>query len=278
MISNSSDSVRPSAKQRGAALLGLCLGFAPLLVPLLPMATSGCAVAEKLGVKAPSASLNSVNLLKSPSTNKMLNWGCNEYLSSATCALAGYDNKPSRDSMRFSFDIVFDLDNDNNFAVPLVEVLLGVAVFDDNNLGAVCISFCDPEVEDCTPTTDAEGACDAEGAKDVQSAGDIIPTKEELLEIASDVASGDTDDNWDFRRIPAKGSTEAHIQFDFDVDVMLGILEDLFTNAIDDAIAGRKISWDIPYVMDGSVFFDVPEMGNYAVGFGPFEDTWVVGQ
>lgn len=266
------DSARSSS--RGAVLLGLALGLAPLL----SVGSSGCAVAAKLGVVAPNASLNSVNLLKSPSVNKMLNWSCFEYFSSSACAVAGYDNKPARDSMRFSFDIVFDLDNDNKFAIPLVEVLLGVAVFDDNNLGAVCISFCDPEAEDCTPTTDAEGACDAEGAKDVQSASDIIPTKEELLEIATDVASGTTDDNWDFRRIPAKGSTEAHIQFDFDIGVMLGILEDLFEEAIDDAIAGRNINWDIPYTMDGSVFFDVPEMGNYAVGFGPIDDTWVVGQ
>ncbi len=274
MISNPSCSARPTSSPRGAALLGLCLGLAPLL----SVASSGCAVAEKFGVVAPDASLNRVDLVKSPSANKMLNWSCFEYFDSATCAIAGYDSKPARDSMRFSFDIVFDLANDNKFAIPLVEVLLGVAVFDDNNLGAVCISFCDPEAEDCTPTTDAEGACDAEGAKDVQSAGDIVPTKEELLEIATDVATGDTEGNWDFRRIPAQGSTEAHIQFDFDIGVMLGILEDLFSEAINDAIAGRNINWDIPYTMDGSVFFDVPEMGNYAVGFGPIDDTWVVGQ
>ena len=32
---------------------------------------------------------------------------------------------------------------------------LGLAVFEDDDLGAMCISFCDPDQEDCTPSTDA---------------------------------------------------------------------------------------------------------------------------
>ena len=253
-----------------AALLAGALSLAPALV-------SGCAVAEKLGVKSPQASLNRVDLVKSPSTNKMLAWGCYEFFGSTTCQVAGYNSKPDRDTMRFSFDIVFDLANDNDFGVPLVEVLLGVAVFDDTNLGAVCISFCDPDVEDCVPTTDAEGACDAEGATDVQSAGDIVPTKEELLELATDVANGTTEENWQFKTIPANGSTEAHIQFDFDIGVMLNILNDLLRGAINDVLDGRNPEWVVPYSVEGTVFFDVPNLGNYAVGFGPFASEWEVG-
>ncbi|MBL8617457.1 MAG: hypothetical protein JNM72_17745 [Deltaproteobacteria bacterium] len=253
-----------------AALFASALALAPALV-------SGCDVAQKLGVKTPEAGLNRVDLVKSPSANKLLSWGCFEYFGSATCQVAGFNNKPDRDNMRFSFDIVFDLNNDNNFGIPLVEVLMGVAVFDDNNLGAVCISFCDPDKEDCVPTTDAEGACDADNAQDVQSAGDIIPTKDEMLELASDVVNGTTEENWQFKTIPANGSTEAHIQFDFDIGVMLGILEDLFNEAVSSYLDGRTPDWIIPYSMEGSVFFDVPNLGNYAAGFGPFDAEWQVG-
>lgn len=253
-----------------AALFASALALAPALV-------SGCDVAQKLGIKTPEAGLNRVDLVKSPTGGQLASYLCYETFGPTACQVAGFNSKPAKSKMRFSFDIVFDLSNDNNFGVPLVEVLMGVAVFDDNNLGAVCISFCDPDKEDCVPTTDAEGACDAENAQDVQSAGDIIPTKDEMLELASDVVNGTTEENWQFKTIPANGSTEGHIQFDFDIDVMVGILEELLVDTVGAYVEGRTPDWVIPYSMEGSVFFDVPNLGNYAAGFGPFDAEWQVG-
>ena len=48
------------------------------------------------------------------------------------------------------------------------------------------------------------------------------------------------------------------------------VLEDLG----EDIFAGRSLSVSIPYTMDGSLFFNVPEMGRHAAGFGPIEDKW----
>jgi hypothetical protein len=177
----------------------------------------------------------------------------------------------------FSFDLVFDLRNPNeSIPIPLVELLLGFSVFDGQNLGGACLSFCDPDAEDCVATTSAVDAC-TEDADTIDDAGDIVPTIDDLFELAETVASGDLDlDNMDWRYIPAKSNVEAHIQFDFDIDVMLDLADELVFDAVDDLLASRPVKLDIPYTADGSMFFDVPELGRKAIGFGPFSDLWVI--
>jgi len=279
---------------------------------------------------APTSSLARVDLVENPSTNTLLAWSCYEYgfdevevFGVNSCEYAGWSSQPSDSQLRFSFDIVFDLFNPNGgFAIPLIELLLGIDVFDGDNLGAVCVSFCDPEVEDCTPTADAEGACAVDDSTDVNSIEDLAPSVDDLVELATDVATGDLDTNFDYRVIPkyteqscgctsevvdgvesmccggecapletgcsvgageggdtcalCDGHTEAHIQFDFAVDVMMRLFETLLNDAISDALAGRSVSLEIPYSTTGTLFFDVPEMGRYNLGFGPWDDVWPI--
>lgn len=291
----------------------------------------GCKVLDKLagGVSAPSADLNRLDLVKSPSINRLLSYSCYEYVdaSGTTCALAGWDSKPEKSKMLFSFDIVFDLYNPNSaFAIPLIELLLGLNVFEDENLGAVCVSFCDPAQEDCTPNTNAEGACEVdENTTEVDEASDVIPTVDDLMELADEAVEGNIGDNWDWKVIPryeenscsaqactedvrddgtymccggectllepgcsvgkgdngktcalCEGHVEAHVQFDFDIDTMLGLAERLLMDAVGDFIAGRNVKVKVPYAADGTLFFDVPKMGRYAFGYGPLEEEWVV--
>jgi hypothetical protein len=94
-----------------------------------------------------------------------------------------------------------------------------------------------------------------------------------LANIATDVATGEFD-NGDFRVIPANESIESHIVFAFNIDTMLSLTEHLLVDLAEDLISGDALSVDIPYSMDGTLFFNVPEMGRHAIGFGPVEDTW----
>jgi hypothetical protein len=247
----------------------------------LPLSLGGCDVVEGvLGIKAPKGSLMRVDLVKSPTMDQLLGWGCFEFLSGAigeaTCQGAGLRNPP-RSQLLFSFDLVFDLRNPNeSVPIPLVELLLGFSVFDGANLGGACLSFCDPEEEDCVATAGAVDAC-AEGAETIDEAGDIVPTIDELFELAESAATGDLGfDNMDWRTIPARSSIEAHVQFDLDIDVMLDLADELLFDAVDDFLASRPIKLDIPYTADGTLFFDVPELGRKGVGFGPFSDLWVI--
>jgi len=221
----------------------------------------------------PSAQFVGVDLVEHPSARELARWGCFEYVGQTVCDMAGL-NKVNKNKLLFSFDIVFDLSNNNEkIPIPLVEILLATTVFDGENLGAVCISFCDPESEECESETNAEGACDAEGAEEIKSATDIVPTVDELQELARDVATGEFD-NSEFRTIPAQGEVEAHIQFDFNIDTMLGLMEHILLDLGEDIIRGRSLGVTILYSMDGTLFFNIPSMGRHAIGFGPIEDTW----
>jgi hypothetical protein len=245
------------------------------ILGLTAVGLTGCDALKNIvgEIAPPGAEFMGVDLVAHPSAREMARWGCFEYFTKTACDFAGLNNVKDSD-MLFSFDIAFDLSNNNEkIPIPLVEILLATSVYDGDDLGAVCISFCNPDNEDCEPTSNAEDACDAEGAEDVNSAADIVPTLDELQDIAKSVASGDFD-NGEFRTIPAQDNVEAHIQFDFNIDTMLELSENVLTDLGLDILNGRSLSVSIPYEMDGSLFFNIPEMGRHAIGFGPIDGKW----
>lgn len=239
---------------------------------------AGCdEVADAIGVKRPEAALNRVDLVRSPSIEQLVGYGCGQApdLVALACDAAGLDAPRKRDLL-FSFDVVFDLTNENDsLPIPLVETLLGFTAFDTANLGAVCISFCDPDDDSCVPGTNVEGACEAKDSEDVDEPGDLVPSVEELVTLAEKVAT-DEFDNGAWRVIGAGETLESHIQFDLGIDPMLQLSDELLTQAVDDFLAGREVAIDVPYTVEGTLFFDVPELGRDAIGFGPFDAVWQI--
>jgi hypothetical protein len=236
---------------------------------------TGCdAIKDGLGaISPPGAEFIGVDLVDHPSSKELARWGCYELLGEVACQAADL-NPINKSKLGFTFDVGFDLSNNNDrVPIPLVEMLLATTVYDGANLGSVCVSFCDPDEEDCSPSANAEGACEAEDAEDVTTPADLVPTVDDLANIATDVATGEFD-NGDFRVIPANESIESHIVFAFNIDTMLSLTEHLLVDLAEDLISGDALSVDIPYSMDGTLFFNVPEMGRHAIGFGPVEDTW----
>lgn len=236
---------------------------------------AGCDAAKRAAgaISPPGAEFVGVDLIESPSLRELARWGCYEFLGSTPCEAADL-NPIQKSKLGFAFDVVFELSNDNTkIPIPLVEFLLATTVYESENLGAVCISFCDPDAEDCTPETNAEDACNADNAEEVTTPADLVPSVDELAEIASDVATGEFA-NGAFRVIPANSSIESHITFDFNIDTMLGLSEHILLDLGEDLISDRPLEADIPYTMDGTLFFSVPEMGRFGIGFGPIDGSW----
>ena len=242
------------------------------LLALTATQSMGCdEIAKALGVSMPSVALNRVDLVDAPSASQALSWSCFEFM--GVCPGL---SKPSAEAMNFSFDVVFDMTNENrSLPIPLVEILLGISVFENEDLGAMCISFCDPDEEDCAAERDAEGACDVESADVVDSASDLVPNGSDLADLATG-SSSDDEDNSEFRVIPAGESIEAHIQFDLDGETAMGIGERAVVDAVSSALSSGKFKLEVPYEVEGNLFFDVPKKGRYAVGFGPFESAWTL--
>lgn len=221
----------------------------------------------------PSASLNRVDLLESPSVNQMLGYGCGELggVVAASCIATGLD-VPRKADLLFRFDLVFDVDNPTAVPIPLVESLLAFSAFDQANLGTVCISYCDPDDTACTAGINVEGACDVGSAKDVKGPEDFLPSVEELVTIASDLEDGVDPADW--RVIGAGDAIETHVQFDLGIDPMLGLANDLLDQSVTEFLRGDRVSMAVPYSVEGTLFFDVPDVNRYAIGFGPLSDTW----
>ncbi len=302
----------------------------PSLVPGLLAAcclTSGCEllggansdVAGGLTPQPPTAALMEVALTERPSYTKLGAYFCDDLVGGFACGLV-FDSIPRKADLRFSFETVFDLGNPNGFPVPLVEILLALDVFRGEaqaSLATVCVSFCDPEAEDCEKPAEPCVA-DGEGVRDIR---DFSPTIDDLINLASAAVTGELFDNLSFRYIPAREATacrpgagdcverdgqlccgddcealgtgcqmgtndagdtcqvcpghlEARIRFELGIDAMLGLLEQIFSDSLDDLAAGRDIAFDIPYSAEGSLYFDVPSLGRFGLNFGPFEGTW----
>lgn len=250
---------------------GLLLGTVALgMVPLF-----ACDGGPLGGADLPTAKLNRVDLLQSPSVNQMLGYGCGEFVGAALCGGAGLD-VPRKQDLLFQFDLVFDVDNRSVVPIPLVETLLGFTAFEENNLGSVCVTYCDPDDEDCTAGINLEGACDPGDAKGVKGPQDLIPSVEDLVTVAGDLQDGVDASDW--KVVKPGDSVETHVQFDLGVDPMLGLFDSLLEQSVDEFLGGKRVSLEVPYTVEGSVFFDVPDVDKYAIGFGPFADTWALRQ
>ncbi len=238
---------------------------------LVALLSAGCT--DIGGLRTPSAELLSVDLITAPTGVELLAWGCHELLTSSQCALLGIGDPPSDAALRFSFDVVFDLVNENtSLPIPLVEMLLGMTVAETADLGVACVSFCDPDSEECTAARDPEEAC-----QDTAADTGTIPLDDldDLLELIDDVTSGEVL-NTDFRVIPPSESVEAHIQFDIDIDAMLAATQDLQLEALESMLGGGSSDIRIPFTAWGALFFDVPQVGVKNLDFGPWDDTWVI--
>ncbi len=113
----------------------------------------------------------------------------------------------------------------------------------------------------------AEDACNLDDAKEVDEPSDLIPSGNDIKGLAEAAIEGEFDNN-ELRVIRAGETMEAHIQFDLDTGTMISLSKSVFV----DAITSNRVR--VPYTIEGNVFFDVPEMGRYAFGFGPFEEQW----
>ena len=308
------------------ASLGLALLSCDQLDSLASQA--GSAVEE---VEPPSAALGTVELMAQPSTEQLVAWFCPDLLASYLCTPV-IGPRPEKSKLRFSFELVFDLGNPNGFPVPTIEMLIALSVFegrDEAELGALCVSFCDPEAEQCDGgAATAEEACRAPDVN-ISDLDDYEPSVDDLIEIATGLATGEIvdeiRDNLTYRVIPARAASDCHesvddcragegegeatmccgddcaalpdgcrvgkndqgqtcrmcdgamqarVRLDLGIDAMLKVLEQIADESGDALLSGEWPSFDIPYNVLGTLFFDVPVLGRFAVEFGPLDGTW----
>ena len=123
-----------------------------LLLAAAALPLSSCDALQQVleeGVQAPTSGLSRVDLTQSPSLNQLLTYSCHTYLNAGSSAcLASWNGPPAKRDAVLLRHRLRPLQPQLRHPDPLVELLMGFSVFEDQNLGAVCVSFCDPEAED----------------------------------------------------------------------------------------------------------------------------------
>ena len=98
---------KSSSLARSSTLAAGTLGAGVLLAGV-SLGSIGCEDALK-NVKAPDALLDRVDLLEAPSASKLARYACHEWVGNSSVCEATLGSKPKKSNMRFSFDVVFDL-------------------------------------------------------------------------------------------------------------------------------------------------------------------------
>lgn len=230
----------------------------------------------------PTAELQSVDLTEQPSYEQLGAYYCNDFADGNVLLEIGCEGffgaAPARSSLKFGFTTTFGLSNDNDFAIPLLEMLLALDVFEGTGqaaLGTVCVSFCeDPESGDCQQPDEPCRAPDNE----INGIEDFVPDIDDLIAVAIGAINGedplDFEPNLGLRFIPAQGYTETAVRFELDLNAMLGLVSELLDQSSGELLQGNLPSFDIPFSAQGSLFFELPILGRNALGYGPLDGSW----
>lgn len=246
--------------------------------PLVDNGSSGSTIPPIL----PSASLQSVALTERPSYESLGAFYCHDFAAGNVLLEVGctgfFGNAPRKADLRFGFTTTFQLDNENDFPIPVLEMLLALDVFEgaQANLGAICVSFCeDPESGECAQP---EVPCEMPDTE-INGVEDFVPTINDLIGVVVGAINGEDplsalNNNLGFRFIPANGSTQTAVRFELDLDSMIDLIGELVGQSSDELLAGQTPTFDIPFKAEGSLFFDLPVLGRSAIGYGPMEGAW----
>jgi hypothetical protein len=187
------------------------------------------------------------------------------------CMILG--GRPSAAELRIGFAVQIDVENPNAIPLPLVEALVAFTAFPgaqgSQNLGAICLSFCDDPAR-CPPRSDA---CSV-GGPEIRTAGDFANAAAGFL-IAT--AAGQTRlDNLRIRTLPANGMTRVTVALELDPIQLVNLLARLGTDSIGQVKRGQVPTFTIPYQVEGSAWVTVQSFGKLAAGFGPYQGAWQI--
>lgn len=225
----------------------------------------------------PTMSYQSAQMVRSPSTTALLSYYCPSVGVPGPVCSAVLGARPSKQDLRFDFELSFQVNNPYTVPIPTLSMLLATTLFNNNpdaqELGAVCVSFCDPGDASCSGAA-AAGACDASN-NDIDSLDDFVgAAKRGLVDIAT---NGVDASNFRIKTIPAQGSSDLKVVFTLGLDPMLDVMQIVAQDHVNKAIQSGNIERqiDIPYSVRGTVWLDLPNnMGRFGLPFGPAANTW----
>jgi hypothetical protein len=242
------------------------------------LAISSCAQLSQLaGPKAgppprpPRMVVAEVGLATHPSAIIIARALCPQIAPMPVCMVLG--GRPSAAELKIGFAVQIDVTNENAIPLPLVEALVAFSAFPGaqgaQNLGALCLSFCEDPGQ-CPPRPDA---CTG-GGPEIRTVNDFANAAAGFL-MAAAVGQASLD-NLRVRTLPANGTTRVTVALELDPMQVVALVARLGTDSIAQVKRGQVPKFVIPYQVEGSAWVTVVGLGKIAAGFGPFQGAWEI--
>jgi len=258
---------------------------------LLPLGLTSCDILQQVAENAdlqalmPTVAFQDAVLVEAPSQAALRAYYCPRVVAdpfgvpggAKTLCQGFFGVAPALSSLKVSFDLGFLVDNPNRFPIPVAELLTGALVFPDKSkqsLGAACVQFCAPGTPGCTGQP-GPGACQS-SSKDIKSAADFQNAAAQFL-LASGVSTAlGGKPGFEMPQVTQESKVLVKARFTFGPQALLGVMEQLAYQSVDQLKAGKAVVFDVPYNLEGTVWLNVGSLGRVAAGFGPSNGTWVL--
>jgi len=244
---------------------------------LLALATSCASLQQVVGgapvaaPKPPKVTVVEVSLMGYPPAEVIARALCPRVAPMPVCLVLG--GVPGAAQLKISFGVHLDFTNENSVPLPLVEALVAFTAFPGaagaQNLGAVCLSFCD-DPAGCPPRPDA---CTG-GGPEIRTVNDFAAASAGFLVALA--AGQERAENLKIRTLQPNGTTRVTVALELDPQQVIALVGTLGNDAIAQVKRGQVPRFVIPYQVEGSAWVTIESFGKIAAGFGPFTGQWVI--
>ncbi|MBM4356440.1 MAG: hypothetical protein FJ109_22035 [Deltaproteobacteria bacterium] len=231
-------------------------------------------------VEKPVVEVQPAKLVKNPSLQQLGAWYCPVVFSDpivrALCE-ATLGPVPADEKLVFRFELPFHISNPNSFPLPAVELLTSLSLFPGEtsyHLAALCVTLCEETDTQCLQH--GTGSCESD-EPEITSAEDLVQAAWNYLQvyIASE-AAGEVPPELKVRLIPANGKGTVLITLDLLPEPLLEALEATFDQILEKIVDNETATVEIPYAVEGAIWFVVENFGRFGVNYGPIEGKWVL--
>lgn len=267
---------------RGAPLSSIAL----LSVVLL--SSAGCGLlanfppgATLADITPPQVTFMGATLAQAPSQQALAAYYCpvlvNVPFGGAGVLCQGlFGPRPAPSALATAFDLRFKVANPNRIPLPVASVLAAVTIFPgagNQQLGAVCLQLC-AEGPGCTPR-ETTAACTS-SSQDIRSLSDFAAAAPGLLISAGVALANGQTPSFEAPALSAGSETDVIARFSFGPTQLLGALQALAAQSTSELRAGRIPTLNIPYRVEGTIWFDAGSIGRIAVPYGPLAGSWTL--
>jgi hypothetical protein len=232
-------------------------------------------------ITPPTITYLGATLVQAPNQMQMAAFYCPDVISvplggAALVCQGFFGQRPHPASMSVSFDLLFRVANPNKIPIPLASVLTGATLYPgvtNQRLGAACVQLC-PEGQPCTGQASPD-ACRA-STRDVRSLNDFGGAAANFLLATGIAAAAGQPVSFTAPKVSSAANLDVKVRFTFGSTELLSVMRQLAVQSVNQLKAGQRPNFQIPYQLEGTVWFDAGSFGRIAVGFGPASGVWTL--